>query len=200
MIENGATTLWELWQLRQGPSMNSHNHPMFGSVGSWLYKALAGINQAAGSGFEKIRIAPQMVRDLWHASASVQIYMGPVLSSWSRNRRKSPARSPRSRSRPRPRSSCRGSILRTQSGKESGKTVWVPRISVRGSGVQKNRGETEHASVIEIGSETVLLRVDGRLIKKSGRNYSGSAFLFRASVPESGEDEPAGRCRQEKRT
>ena len=46
MIENGATTLWELWQLRAGPSMNSHNHPMFGSVGSWFYKALAGISLA----------------------------------------------------------------------------------------------------------------------------------------------------------
>jgi alpha-L-rhamnosidase len=40
MIENGATTLWELWTKREGPSMNSHNHPMLGSVGSWLYKAV----------------------------------------------------------------------------------------------------------------------------------------------------------------
>jgi len=86
MIENGATTLWELWQLREGPSMNSHNHPMFGSVGSWLYKALAGINLAAGSvGFEKIRIAPQMVRDLHHAAGSTRTVRGEVSSSWSRD-------------------------------------------------------------------------------------------------------------------
>ncbi|MBU1187109.1 MAG: family 78 glycoside hydrolase catalytic domain, partial [Acidobacteria bacterium] len=45
MIVSGATTLWELWQNKTGPEMNSHNHPMFGSVGAWFYRALAGINQ-----------------------------------------------------------------------------------------------------------------------------------------------------------
>ena len=85
MIENGATTLWELWQKREGPSMNSHNHPMFGSVGSWLYKALAGINLAPGTtGFEKILIQPRMVRDLMHASGSTRTVRGEVACSWSR--------------------------------------------------------------------------------------------------------------------
>ncbi len=85
MIKNGATTLWELWQKREGPSMNSHNHPMFGSVGAWLYKALAGINLAPETtGFEKILIAPQMVRDLTHASGSTMTVRGEVACSWSR--------------------------------------------------------------------------------------------------------------------
>jgi len=84
MIENGATTLWELWQKREGPSMNSHNHPMFGSVGSWLYKALAGINLDPSSvGFEKIKIEPRMVRDLTHAAGSVETLRGRVVCSWS---------------------------------------------------------------------------------------------------------------------
>ena len=86
MVENGATTLWELWQRREGPSMNSHNHPMFGSVGAWFYKALAGINlDPQAVAFEKIRIEPQMVRDLMFASGSVDTLRGRVVSSWNRS-------------------------------------------------------------------------------------------------------------------
>lgn len=85
MIENGATTLWELWQRREGPSMNSHNHPMFGSVGAWLYKTLAGLNLAPGTvGFESIRVAPRMVRDLTHAAGSIGTVRGRLSSVWSR--------------------------------------------------------------------------------------------------------------------
>ncbi|MGZ5496735.1 MAG: alpha-L-rhamnosidase C-terminal domain-containing protein, partial [Candidatus Aminicenantales bacterium] len=63
----------------------SHNHPMFGSVGAWFYKALAGINLAPGTtGFEKILIAPQMVRDLTHASGSTRTVRGEVACAWSR--------------------------------------------------------------------------------------------------------------------
>jgi alpha-L-rhamnosidase len=86
MVENGATTLWELWQRREGPSMNSHNHPMFGSVGAWFYKALAGINlDPQAVAFEKIRLEPQMVRDLMFASGSVDTLRGRIVSSWKRS-------------------------------------------------------------------------------------------------------------------
>lgn len=89
MIKNGATTLWELWQKREGPSMNSHNHPMFGSVGAWLYKALIGINMAPDSvAFRKLIIRPQMVRDLTHASGSIETINGPVGCSWEKSDRK----------------------------------------------------------------------------------------------------------------
>jgi alpha-L-rhamnosidase len=58
---------------------------MFGSVGSWLYKALAGINpDPQAVGFGKIRIEPQPVRDLMYASGSVDTLRGRVLSSWKR--------------------------------------------------------------------------------------------------------------------
>jgi alpha-L-rhamnosidase len=86
MIENGATTLWELWQNKTGPSMNSHNHPMFGSLGAWFYSALAGINpDVAKPGFEHIVIAPQVVRDLKWAAGSLDTIRGTVSSSWSRS-------------------------------------------------------------------------------------------------------------------
>jgi alpha-L-rhamnosidase len=88
MIANGATTLWELWQYKTGPSMNSHNHPMFGSVGAWLYQALAGITQQEGSsGFQKIMIQPQMVRDLRYVTGTIYTPRGMVTSAWKKSDR-----------------------------------------------------------------------------------------------------------------
>ena len=43
MLANGATTLWERWELVTGGGMNSHNHPMLGSVSAWFYRFIAGI-------------------------------------------------------------------------------------------------------------------------------------------------------------
>ena len=84
MIAQGATTLWELWQEKTGPSMNSHNHIMFGSVGAWFYQALGGINiEPDAPGYKRIGIQPQMVRDLASASASVETLRGTVSSSWT---------------------------------------------------------------------------------------------------------------------
>jgi len=89
MIKNGATTLWELWQKREGPSMNSHNHPMFGSVGAWFYRALAGINLAPETqAFKKLIIKPQMVRDLTHVSGSIYTINGEVSCAWEKADRK----------------------------------------------------------------------------------------------------------------
>ena len=87
MIDNGATTLWELWQNKTGPSMNSHNHPMFGSVGAWFYRTLAGIDlgyDPDSVGFKNILIMPRPVRDLSHASGSMETLRGPVSVDWRR--------------------------------------------------------------------------------------------------------------------
>jgi alpha-L-rhamnosidase len=85
MIEKGATTIWELWQDVEGPSMNSHNHAMFGSVGAWFYTSLAGIHiDPKNPGYERIRIQPEMVRDLHYASASIDTVRGRVASAWQR--------------------------------------------------------------------------------------------------------------------
>jgi alpha-L-rhamnosidase len=66
--------------------MNSHNHPMFGSLGAWFYNALAGINlDTAKPGFERVVIAPQVVRDLKWAAGSLDTIRGTVASSWSRS-------------------------------------------------------------------------------------------------------------------
>lgn len=87
MISHGATTLWELWQEKTGPSMNSHNHPMFGSIGAWFYTALAGINvDPQHPGYEHIIVRPQVVRDLKWATGSIDTQRGPVAVSWDRSR------------------------------------------------------------------------------------------------------------------
>lgn len=83
MVKKGATTLWELWQDKTGPSMNSHDHIMFGSVGAWFYRALAGINMAPDTaGYRHIRIEPRMEEDLHWASGTIQSIRGAVSSSW----------------------------------------------------------------------------------------------------------------------
>ena len=88
MIAKGATTLWELWQHKTGPSMNSHNHPMFGSVGAWLYQALAGITQSEkSSGFRNILIQPRMVRDLRFVAGSIHTPRGMITSAWTKSDR-----------------------------------------------------------------------------------------------------------------
>jgi alpha-L-rhamnosidase len=83
MLANGATTVWERWEHATGSGMNSHNHPMYASIGSWFYKALAGISlDPVEPGFAVIRIRPHIAGDLTHASAALQTVRGPVSSAW----------------------------------------------------------------------------------------------------------------------
>lgn len=42
MIANGATTIWERFELKKHGGMNSHNHPMYAAARIWLYESLAG--------------------------------------------------------------------------------------------------------------------------------------------------------------
>jgi alpha-L-rhamnosidase len=83
MLENGATTLWEHWALSD--NTYSHDHPMFGSVGEWFYKALAGIRPAPDAvGFDRLIIRPQPVGDLKWVKASYDSVRGRIVSNWSR--------------------------------------------------------------------------------------------------------------------
>ncbi len=84
MLAKGATTLWEIWQNKSGPAMNSHNHHMMGSVDAWLYEGLGGINaEAENPGYRHFRIEPQVVRDLTSLSATVGTLRGDITSSWT---------------------------------------------------------------------------------------------------------------------
>jgi alpha-L-rhamnosidase len=54
---------------------------MFASVGTFLYRNLAGI-QSVKPGYESIRIEPQLVHGLDWAAASTETVRGPVSSAW----------------------------------------------------------------------------------------------------------------------
>ena len=81
MLENGATTLWEHWT--KDANTYSHNHPMFGSVSEWFYKALAGIQAApTADGFNQILIAPNIVGDLEWVRCHYDSIRGRIESNW----------------------------------------------------------------------------------------------------------------------
>ncbi len=87
MLANGATTLWERWEYETGGSMNSHNHPMMGSVGSWLYKYVLGIIPDVDSpGFERFTIRPYIINDLQFAKGEYKSVKGLVKSAWQKSK------------------------------------------------------------------------------------------------------------------
>ncbi len=83
MMEHGATTIWERWEQATGAGMNSHNHPMYASVGAWFYRALAGIQlQPDAVGFSRFAIRPIVPEELSSARATLKTVRGEVESAW----------------------------------------------------------------------------------------------------------------------
>lgn len=80
ILEHDATTLWEYWKPRR-----SRNHPMFGSVGSYLYKYLAGIRHAPDSlGFETVEFRPHVPKALSWVDASYDSVRGTIACRWAK--------------------------------------------------------------------------------------------------------------------
>ncbi len=85
MIENGATTIWELWNGNTAdPAMNSGNHVMLlGDFLIWLYEDLAGIKPDMDQpGFKHIIMKPELVPALDHVTASHRSPYGWIRSEW----------------------------------------------------------------------------------------------------------------------
>lgn len=86
MLSKGATTVWERWELMTGGAMNSHNHPMLGSVSAWFYKYLAGIRpDPAGPGFQRFFVQPYAVKDLDWVKAEYTSMYGAIRGAWRRD-------------------------------------------------------------------------------------------------------------------
>jgi alpha-L-rhamnosidase len=90
-IQHGATTIWERWDGWteengfQSPQMNSFNHYSLGSVGEWLWRSAAGIDQAPGSvAYSDLVIAPEFGPALDWVTARYDSPRGLVRVGWRR--------------------------------------------------------------------------------------------------------------------
>jgi alpha-L-rhamnosidase len=85
MVENGATTIWELWNGNTAaPNMNSYNHVMMlGDLLVWYYENLAGI-KSHQPGFKQIVMKPEMINGLDFVNAAYQSVYGEIKSEWKR--------------------------------------------------------------------------------------------------------------------
>jgi alpha-L-rhamnosidase len=89
MAENGATTIWELWNGNTAnPAMNSQNHVMLlGDLVIWMYENVAGIqSDATEVGFKKIIMKPSFVKGLDKVNASYSSPYGIITSHWKKEK------------------------------------------------------------------------------------------------------------------
>jgi alpha-L-rhamnosidase len=89
MVENGATTFWELWNANTAaPIMNSQNHVMLiGDLIIWFYENLGGIKSSKSEpGFKKIIMAPAFRVDLDSVKASYHSVYGLIQSKWIKDK------------------------------------------------------------------------------------------------------------------
>ena len=76
MIANGATTVWERFELKQNCGMNSHNHPMYGAAVSCLYEGLLGLSVVTPN--ECYEIKPFIPNGVNYAEVKVPIVKGAI--------------------------------------------------------------------------------------------------------------------------
>ncbi len=88
-VKMGATTIWERWNSVKPDrsfdesGMNSLNHYAYGSIGSWMYEKLAGI-QLTEPGYKKFRIAPRPIKGIDNSEATFESPYGLIKSSWKK--------------------------------------------------------------------------------------------------------------------
>ncbi len=85
MLENGATTIWELWNGNTAnPEMNSANHVMLlGDVMIWFYENIGGI-RSESEAFKKIIFKPDFTEKLAWADVQYAATRGNIVSKWKK--------------------------------------------------------------------------------------------------------------------
>lgn len=82
-LKQGATTLTEQWNPRQG---SSWNHFMMGQIDEWFFKYLAGIQNVPGTyGMRHLLVSPQLPEGIEWVNASTTTLYGKVTVSCSRS-------------------------------------------------------------------------------------------------------------------
>ncbi|EOS38352.1 hypothetical protein C808_02553 [Lachnospiraceae bacterium M18-1] len=86
-VDMGATTIWERWNsiMPDGTfemsGMNSLNHYAYGSIGDWMYRKVAGINQLE-PGYHRFCIRPMFVKGIEETHAELESPYGKIVSEW----------------------------------------------------------------------------------------------------------------------
>ena len=80
-IQQEATTVWERFELKKAPGMNSHDHPMYAAVDYWFWAYLCGIRPVE-PGYRRVRIEPVFPEKLMSAQAVVDTVRGDVAVRW----------------------------------------------------------------------------------------------------------------------
>lgn len=87
-LENGATTLWQHWTGHKGDLA----HAMWSTIDEFFVEDLSGIkspiNGETSSGYDEIKIKPQIPQKLTFASASIKCIKGTISSSWEMEKNK----------------------------------------------------------------------------------------------------------------
>ena len=81
MLQMEATTVWERFEFKKAPWMNSHNHPMYGAVGYWFYAYICGIKPTSAA-FDTVEIKPYFPKKLLSANASLKTIKGELSVRW----------------------------------------------------------------------------------------------------------------------
>ena len=84
-IAQGATTLTEQWDPREGAS---ENHFMLGQIDEWLFRSLSGIRQQPGThGMRHLVVDPQLVGDITQVKTTIHTLYGEVRVEYNKTTR-----------------------------------------------------------------------------------------------------------------
>jgi alpha-L-rhamnosidase len=88
IVKDNATTLYEQWTAIGEQKEASLNHIMFGTISTWFYETLGGIqSDPAHPGFKHILLKPDFVEGLSYADVSFQSPYGTIISLWERKKK-----------------------------------------------------------------------------------------------------------------